>query len=188
MTDKKPVTVKKKDTRNRRGRVQPSRAKPRAEWLQQPGARKGRPKPPGSGRKMKQPPASATPEEIRLLAADGHSIRGIAARLGTSNETFTRWMDEDKALREAFEAGREEEGRALRNVLYRQATEKGNIVAAMFILKCRHGWDDRGNNTESSNKVSITFQLPGAMQMQEFKNLEKVIHDEPSNPVKRISK
>lgn len=161
--------------------------KPRSKWLKV-GATKGRPKPLGSGRKQKPPHASATPEEIRLLAADGHSIKGIASRFGTTFETFTRWLDEDNTLREAFEVGRENERHALHNMLYRQALEKNNIVAAMFLLKARHGYRE-GDQGDTGNKVSIVFQLPGAMQMQEFKNLEKVvIENEPSNSTKRLSK
>lgn len=151
------------------------------------GAKKGRPRPLGSGRKQKQPPPSAA-VTIRAMAADGFSIVGIAAKLKTSKDTFGRWLDEDEALREAFDQGREKERHALHNMLYRQAMEKGNSTAAMFLLKARHGYRE-GDQGDTGNKVSIVFQLPGAMQMQEFKNLEKVvIENEPSNSTKRLSK
>jgi hypothetical protein len=147
------------------------------------GAKKGRPKPLGSGRQLKQPPEGAA-VTIRAMAADGFSIVGIAAKFKTSKDTFGRWLDESEELREAFEQGREKERHALHNMLYKQAMEKGNSTAAMFLLKARHGYRE-GDQGDTGNRVSITFALPGALPMQEFINLSKVVKDEPSNSVKQ---
>ena len=112
-----------------------------------------------------QPPANAA-RRILALAATGHSVVGIARGLNTSNDTFRRWIEEYPALAEALARGRESERFTLHNVLYR-AAKRGNIVAAMFLLKARHGYRE-GDQSESANKVSITFALPGAMKPEEF--------------------
>lgn len=127
---------------------------------------------PGSGRKKKPPPPNIA-DHVRDLAADGFSIVGIAQRLGTSKDTFSRWLDERPELREAFDQGRETERHALHNLLYRQAVEKGNATAAMFLLKARHGYRE-GDQSEQGNRVQITFALPGALSMQDFQKLERV--------------
>src|ERR1700694_4761016 len=82
-----------------------------------------------------QPPPNAA-RRIGALAATGHSVVGIARGLNTSNDTFRRWIDENPDLAEALARGRESERFALHNVLYR-AAKRGNIVAAMFLLKAR---------------------------------------------------
>jgi hypothetical protein len=53
---------------------------------------------------------------------------------------------------------------------------------SMFLLKARHGYRE-GDQTDTANKVSITFALPGAMSMEEF----KVIENEPDNRTERLS-
>ena len=125
-----------------------------------------------AGRKAKAPPANAA-ARIESLAATGHSVVGIARGLNTSKEIVARWIAEDPALAEALARGREAERFALHNRLYRAAM-KGNIVAAMFLLKARHGYKE-GDSTEVANKVQITFALPGAMNADQF----KVIDHEP---------
>ena len=123
-----------------------------------------------TGRPPKLPPEGAA-QRIEALAADGFSVLGVARSLGTSADTFRRWLDEVPALREAFEAGREKERRALHNMLYRQAMEEGNSSAAMFLLKARHGYRE-GDQNEAGNRVQITFALPGAMSMADFRSIE----------------
>lgn len=122
-------------------------------------------------RKQAGRPAKAVPpdaaEIVKAMAADGFSVVGIAAKLGVSDNLLRRWFDEYPALKEAFDLGREMERQALHNMLYRDAMEKGNATAAMFLLKSRHGYRE-GADVEQPNRVSITFNLPGAMTMDEF--------------------
>lgn len=123
-----------------------------------------------AGRKLGRPradvPADAA-ERIRELAADGFSLVGIAAKLGTNRNTLAQWFDADAALKDAFDAGREQERHTLHNVLYTLATEKANPIAAMFLLKARHGYRE-GDQGDSGNRVSINFTLPGAMKPEQF--------------------
>lgn len=133
------------------------------------------------GRPLKQPPANAE-ETIRELSATGHAIIGIAHALGTSKDTFGRWLDEFPELKAALDQGREKERHTLHNVLYTAATESGNTTAAMFLLKSRHGYVE-GQQNEQANRVSINFTLPGAMKLDDF----KVIQNEPDNSTKQLS-
>jgi lambda repressor-like predicted transcriptional regulator len=121
------------------------------------------------GRALAVPPAHAA-ARIAALAATGHSVVGIARQLRTSGNTLRRWMDEDPALAEALAQGREAERFTLHNVLYR-AAKKGNIVAAMFLLKARHGYKE-GDQSEAANKVSINFTLPAPLPADQFQAIE----------------
>ncbi len=134
-----------------------------------------------TGRPRKLPPADAA-RRIEALAADGFSIVGVARALGTSADTFRTWLDEASELREAFDQGREIERHALHNMLYRQAMEKGNASAAMFLLKARHGYRE-GDQNETGNRVQIVFQLPGALSPVEFL---KTVEHEPADSDKPV--
>jgi hypothetical protein len=128
----------------------------------------------------KTPPANAQ-ERILALAADGFSVVGIAKDLGVSPKTFNRWLDENDALKDAFDQGREQERYALHNMLYRQAMEKGNATAAMFLLKSRHGYRE-GDQGDTANRATITINLPGAMPLDKFLAIE----NEPNAGIKRL--
>lgn len=135
------------------------------------------------GRKPKQPPRDAA-TRIEAFAADGFSIRGVAAGLGVAQDTFRKWLDDSPELQEAFDNGREKERYALHNMLYRQAIEKGNSTAAMFLLKSRHGYRE-GDQSETGNKVQINFQLPGALSMEEF-SMKVIEHGNPDNRIEQF--
>jgi hypothetical protein len=132
------------------------------------------------GRPRKEPPVGAA-ETVRELAADGHSVVGIAERLGVSLDTFRRWCDEDAELQAALDKGREKERYRLHNLLS-QAADGGNITAMIFLLKAKHGYVE-GQQQDQTNRVSITFALPGAMPLNEF----KVIQNDTDDTTKRIS-
>ncbi|MBX9901624.1 MAG: hypothetical protein K2Y28_12650 [Burkholderiaceae bacterium] len=132
------------------------------------------------GRPLKLAPADAA-ERIRELAANGHSLLGVAVGLGTSIATFQRWIDVDANLKIAFDEGREKERHTLHTMLYNSAIKGGNTTAAIFLLKARHSYKE-GDQAESGNRISINFTLPGAMSMQEF----GVFENEASNPDESI--
>jgi hypothetical protein len=91
---------------------------------------------------------------------------GIARGLNTGINQLRRWIDENPALEEAIAQGRESERFALHSGLFR-AAKRGNIIAAMFLLKARHGYRE-GDQGGEANRVSITFALPGAMTPEQF--------------------
>ena len=118
------------------------------------------------GRPIKAPPVDAA-ENLREWSAIGYSKKHIAFRMNTTLETLNKWMAERPELTEAFEAGREREHHALFNALFTQATTKANVTAAIFLLKSRHGYRE-GDQSDTANRVSITFQLPGAIPMDKY--------------------
>lgn len=133
------------------------------------------------GRPRKEPQQGAA-ARIEEAAANGADVRGIAYSVGINKDTLQRWFNDFPDLRAAYERGRERERAALHNALYRAATEQGNMIAAMFLLKARHGYRE-GDQGDSGNKVSITFSLPGALPMDQYR--EKVI-EHGSDPDQRL--
>ena len=66
----------------------------------------------------------------------------IARALGTTVKTLKRILDDDSELTDAVDAAREAEEAELRDCLMRNA-KAGSDVAALFLLKSRHGYRDR---------------------------------------------
>lgn len=117
------------------------------------------------GRPRKAPPTDAA-QRIQAAAADGFTIPGVAMTLGVNQDVLKRWMDEHPELKQAFAFGREMERRTLHNVLYRAATEgtgKDALIAAMFLLKARHGYKEGEPVGEQNGRVQIEIKLPGAL-------------------------
>lgn len=130
------------------------------------------------GRPRKQAPPDAL-EVITQATARGASKRGVAMALGCDIETLSRWLQESDELKEAFEHGREKERQTLHDVLYDCAVSgqgKDSLIAAMFLLKARHGYRE-GDQAAEANRVSINFQMPGALPLAQF----QVIENEPRN-------
>jgi hypothetical protein len=117
-------------------------------------------------------------DQIVALASTGFSKQGIARHYSVSLATFNRWLEEDEMLSQAFAVGRDMERQSLHNMLYKQAIEKGNAIAAMFLLKSRHGYRE-GDQAEQSNRIAITFNLPGAMSPDQYKMIEAVASTKP---------
>lgn len=118
-----------------------------------------------TGRPPKRPPPDAA-ERIRSLSAEGHSTVGIAQQLGVGRKTLDKWRAEFPELDEAYRDGVERERYTLHNVLVEKA-KAGNIVAAMFLLKARHGYRE-GDQSDQARGANITIALPGSMTMQQF--------------------
>jgi hypothetical protein len=130
------------------------------------------------GMQRVKPPTGAA-EIIQDLASKGYGYRGIAATFKISAPTLSRWFDDYPTIKQAYDIGKEEERQALHGALYRQATGAGNVVAAIFLLKARHGYRENEVVSEG-NKVNITFNLPGAMKPDEYKTLEAVAIKRPA--------
>lgn len=114
----------------------------------------------------KKPPRNAA-QKLLSMSADGVNKKGLAFGLGTTVETLNRWLEIYPDLQQAIDEGREREHKALHNALYKAAVDGGNVTAAIFLLKARHGYRE-GDQSEVANKVSISFQLPGAMRLEDF--------------------
>lgn len=90
--------------------------------------------------------------------------------LGTSADVLARWLDEHPELKSAFDEGREKERASLHNVLY-EAAMAGAVVPALFLLKARHGYQE-GQQDGQANRVSVTFNIPGAQPLEKFMVIE----------------
>lgn len=130
------------------------------------------------GRHRLQPPPDAA-DVIRTACATGANKLGVAVALGVSHDVLTRWLAENTELEEAFRQGREKERHTLHNVLYTAATQgtgKEALIAAMFLLKSRHGYVE-GEKEATGARVNINFQLPGARPLSDY-----VIEAEDAEP------
>lgn len=114
----------------------------------------------------KKPPRGAA-EKLLQMASEGWNKKGLAYGLGTTVETLNCWLDLYPELQEAVDHGREREHKALFSSLYDSATKGGNVTAAIFLLKARHGYRE-GDQSEIANRVSVTFEMPGAMSLEDF--------------------
>ena len=83
---------------------------------------------------------------------------GIAKYFGVAKETLTRWIEDDLDLAEAFERGKDEEREKLHNALSKKALA-GDIVAAMFLLKSRHKYDDKAAQRTDVN-LAVNVATP----------------------------
>lgn len=132
--------------------------------------------------KLEAPPFAVN--DIVTLASCGFSKRGIAQHFFVALSTFNRWLEEHPELEDAFQIGRERERQALHNMLYKAAMEKGDKIAAIFLLKARHGYRE-GDTQEQVNQVAINFTLPAAMKPEDFA-LAKVIDANPRVESKQL--
>jgi hypothetical protein len=130
-----------------------------------------------------KPPKNAA-ARVRAWAASGSTINGIARMLGVGQETFQAWRERYPKLQAAYDEGREMEHKVLFNALF-EAAQKGNITAAIFLLKARHGYRE-GDQSELANRVSINFQLPGAMPLDKFTQARVIEHDDIEHSAKRL--
>lgn len=122
-----------------------------------------------SGRPRKVAPPDAA-EVIREACAHGASKVGVAMALACDVAVLNRWLDEDPALAEAFAHGRERERQTLHNVVYQTAMSgagKDSLLAAFYLLNSKHAYVS-GQQESQANKVSITFNLPGALKPEQF--------------------
>ncbi len=116
-------------------------------------------------RKSLEPPKDAV-ELIERAAAQGCTVAQIAAALAVSPQTFRRWKDDHPEIKAAFDSGRAAEHDALVGALFDQAVNKNNTTAALFLLKCRHGYVE--GVPLFHNSVSVNFTLPGAMTPEQY--------------------
>lgn len=120
------------------------------------------------GRPRKQPPLDCAQRIVELAAAGCNKV-DLAAQLGTSKDTLNRWLLEDETLQLALATGRERERDELHKLIMRDARdgEKPNINA-MFLLKTRHGYREGDLVDNGAARISVTFNLPGAMSRDDF--------------------
>ena len=119
---------------------------------------------------------------IEEWSANGVSEREIASQLGLAPATWRRVKRDDSRALEALERGRGREETALVGALYRAATApKPNVVAALFLLKSRHGYIDNPVPEPPEHAVKVEINLPPPLSPREY---EKVIEATPRRALK----
>ena len=136
-----------------------------------------------TGRPRKTLPANAI-EIISGLASKGFTETAIAAALGMDGKTWHKLREENPKAKAAWAEARAQERDALVNVLYQAAIDKGNCVAAMFLLKSRHGFRDQGpiDGSAEGPRVGIVFNLPAALPADAYARLVQVAPQALPNP------
>ena len=127
-----------------------------------------------AGRPLKPCPPDAL-EVITAACAGGATKTGVAMALGCSVLVLERWLSEQPELKDALIQGREKERQTLHDVLT-NAAKGGNIVSAIFLLKARHGYVE-GQQENQANRVSVTFNIPGATPLDKFNNSMVIDND-----------
>lgn len=112
-------------------------------------------------------------EKVERWARESASKGAIARRLGMCPKTFRVLMEQDPELRAAYDDGVEAEHQELVSALKGQM--HNSPVPAIFLLKTRHGYRE-GDQSEQANRVSITFNLPGAQPLDAFKRGQVIEH------------
>ncbi|MEJ1339417.1 MAG: hypothetical protein RPU34_10420 [Candidatus Sedimenticola sp. (ex Thyasira tokunagai)] len=117
-------------------------------------------------------------EVIRDMAARGCREIDIARASGVSYNTWMRIKDEDPRALDALEEGRGIEHQKLVGALF-EAAMKGNAIAAMFLLKTRHGYRE-GFTVEHNSNVKISVELPAALSADQYTRV--IEHQTPALP------
>jgi hypothetical protein len=131
---------------------------------------------PGGAMCKLSPPAGAA-DIIRGLTAKGVSEVSLAKALGVSRHTWENWRDENPEIRAAWEEGRGQMHDKLVSSLFEAATEKGNIVAGIFLLKSVFNYRENVD-TAVQNKVQLIFEVPASMDPDKYLKVVREIPKE----------
>lgn len=92
----------------------------------------------------------------------------IARALGITVKTLKRILDDEPELTNAVDAAKEAEEAELRDCLMRSA-RGGSDIAALFLLKTRHGYRDRDDGkAKVDNSGCGVLLVPGTMPFDEW--------------------
>jgi hypothetical protein len=104
------------------------------------------------------------------MRGEGLCIETIAARIGLAKTTYMDCSRRQPELAEALKVGMAKEHDRLVASLYR-AAYGGFAPAAMFLLKCRHGY--RENDVAAAPTSNVIIHLPSAMTIEDLKLLKE---------------
>jgi hypothetical protein len=105
---------------------------------------------------------------VEELAAKGCSVVTIAAAIGVNKETFLHIRRRDPAVEEAFENGRaKEHDRLVANL--NTAAAGGNVVASIFLLRARHGYQSgEGIDVNVNVNTGGVLVVPAEMTVEQY--------------------
>lgn len=110
---------------------------------------------------------------VEELAAKGCSVVTIAKALGVDKETFRHIRGRDPAVEEAFEAGRAmEHDRLVANL--NTAAESGNVVASIFLLRARHGYQSaEGIDVNVNVQTGGVLVVPAEVTVEQYLEMKR---------------
>jgi hypothetical protein len=114
---------------------------------------------------------------VEELASRGCSVVTIAAALGVNKETFLHIRRRDPAVEEAFENGRAKEHDRLVSNL-NTAAASGNVVASIFLLRARHGYQsNEGIDVNVNVQTGGVLLLPADVTVEQYLEMKRVEGD-----------
>ena len=129
--------------------------------------------------KTGRPPLNLNPEEVEQVERMAAYLNQeqIAAVLGISSDTFRRIMKQNESVSIAYKRGRASNVGNVAAALMRNATEKNNVLAQMFFLKCRGGWVESQPEQEKPT-INISYgQAPERIERDVTPQPERLDHD-----------
>lgn len=114
---------------------------------------------------------------VEELASRGCSVVTIAAALGVNKETFLHIRRRDPAVEEAFENGRaKEHDRLVANL--NTAAASGNVVASIFLLRARHGYQSgEGIDVNVNVQTGGVLLLPADVTVEQYLEMKRAEGD-----------
>ena len=105
---------------------------------------------------------------VEELASRGCSVVTISAAIGVNKETFLHIRRRDPAVEEAFENGRaKEHDRLVANL--NTAAAGGNVVASIFLLRARHGYQSgEGIDVNVNVNTGGVLVVPAELTVEQY--------------------
>ncbi|MBL8561277.1 MAG: hypothetical protein JNN06_03260 [Gemmobacter sp.] len=105
---------------------------------------------------------------VEELAARGCSVVTISAAIGVNKETFLHIRRRDPAVEDAFERGRaREHDRLVANL--NTAAASGNVVASIFLLRARHGYQSgEGIDVNVNVQTGGVLVIPAEVTVEQY--------------------
>lgn len=105
---------------------------------------------------------------IESMAAEGNDQRTICKALGISRRTLVRCRERDEKVEDAWADGHAQLSDTITHLLL-QAGQKGNVIALIFLAKCRLGWIDQPK--AEAPAPSVVINLPESRTPEEHMKL-----------------
>lgn len=96
---------------------------------------------------------------VEFYACSGLAQTTIAERLGLSTATFSQCIRHQPEVQAALSRGKSDAEYELKDCLMGMA-RRGNVIAAIFLLKAQHGWRDNDAPPEARPAVQVVINAP----------------------------
>ncbi len=112
-------------------------------------------------------------DQIRRDRRNGLTLESIARRLGTTRAALARLRQRDPRIDEALAVGHSAAEEELVDIITRKArtaeSDRDSLIAAMFLLKSRHGYRDTGPLDGAAGATNIQINNYDRMTTEEIR-------------------